>query len=496
MKKNIALYTLIGLISLSTTAVYAEGEAIPLATKRLIETLVEQGIITKSKADALIRESEAVEKKPAPVRVPYVPDFVRKEIKDEVKKELADQAKKEGWAGPGAVPDWVRNMKWEGELRIRYQHDGFDGNNAVAFTDVNATNSSGTEKFLNSTEGRDRMRVRARLGVTTSFDPEWMAGFRITTGSAGTPVTANQTLGNYGNNYSALIDRAYIRYHPVEWLNVIAGRFGNPWYGTDLLWAPDLGFDGVAVQATPVINQNMRGFVTVGAHPIQEVELSQHDKWLFGAQGGVDWVAENKMTGKVGLGYYKYTNVTGQTSPNGSSLNYFTAPGFTQKGNTYYNISSTTDKTLQGLASEYHLLNLTGSLNVPVFNHNQFMITADYVKNLGFDQAAVSARFGSEVKKQNIGYQMRFALGKPEIKAKGDWQVYTGYKRVESDAVLDAFTDSDFHLGGTNARGYFLGGSYGLSPNTFANFRYLSADSIEGPPFGIDVLQLDLNLRF
>ena len=28
-----------------------------------------------------------------------------------------------------------------------------------------------------------------------------------------------------------------------------------------------------------------------------------------------------------------------------------------------------------------------------------------------------------------------------------------------ADAVLDAFTDSDFHLGGTDAKGYYLGGN-------------------------------------
>jgi hypothetical protein len=62
--------------------------------------------------------------------------------------------------------------------------------------------------------------------------------------------------------------------------------------------------------------------------------------------------------------------------------------------------------------------------------------------------------------------------------------------------VLDAFTDSDFHLGGTNAKGWILGGKYGLLENTYISARYLSADEIEGPPLGIDVLQLDLVSEF
>ena len=37
------------------------------------------------------------------------------------------------------------------------------------------------------------------------------------------------------------------------------------------------------------------------------------------------------------------------------------------------------------------------------------------------------------------------------------------YRYLERDAVLDAFTDSDFHLGGTDAKGYQLGFDLGLS---------------------------------
>ena len=40
----------------------------------------------------------------------------------------------------------------------------------------------------------------------------------------------------------------------------------------------------------------------------------------------------------------------------------------------------------------------------------------------------------------------------PEITKRWDWNVSLAYKYVESDAVLDALNDPDFHLGGTNAR--------------------------------------------
>jgi hypothetical protein len=71
-----------------------------------------------------------------------------------------------------------------------------------------------------------------------------------------------------------------------------------------------------------------------------------------------------------------------------------------------------------------------------------------------------------------------------------------GYRYVERDAVLDAFTDSDFHLGGTDAKGYYIGADYAFTPRVFARLRYLSANEIDGAPLGIDVVQLDLNAAF
>jgi hypothetical protein len=174
----------------------------------------------------------------------------------------------------------------------------------------------------------------------------------------------------------------------------------------------------------------------------------------------------------------------------------FTAPQFAQKGNTYYNISSDPTRPLLGLASEYRLLNATALVTIPLFKSDVVSFSADYVKNQGFDRAAVASRVGADVEPQTSGYQVKVSFGKPEIKRIGDWQVYAGYKRVERDAVLDAFTDSDFRLGGTDSRGHFVGGSFGVGKNTSVGLKLLSADAISGLPMSVDVWQLDLSTHF
>lgn len=497
----------LALLSAHASAQEADIEKMRAATAKLINLLIDQGVLSREKAETLLNDmrkpaqgtatGDAAKSAATPtVRVPYVPEFVRKELKEELRAELAAQAAREGWAAPGSVPEWTRGLSVEGDLRTRYQFDNYAPGNAPTVS-VSETNRTRSISLLNTTEDRHRLRVRARLGVNAVIDSNWSAGVRLTTGSLTDPISSNQTLGVYGNRYTVAFDRAYIRYRSGEDFNVVAGRFGNPWFGTDLLWANDLGFDGVAAQWTPALTSTLRGFVTVAAMPVQEVELAKTDKWLFGAQVGASrGGSASGMGGKLGLGYYRYTNLVGQLSPTGSTVNEFTAPSFAQKGNTYYNISSDPNRPLLGLAADYQLLNLTGQADFPVAVGKRVVVTGDYVRNLGFKSAAVSDRVGVEVGPQTKAYHLRVAFGSPEVKARSDWQVFMAYKRVERDSMLDAFTDGDFRLGGTDAKGYILGGSYGFGKNTAASVRFFSGDSISGSPLSIDTLQVDLSVRF
>lgn len=90
----------------------------------------------------------------------------------------------------------------------------------------------------------------------------------------------------------------------------------------------------------------------------------------------------------------------------------------------------------------------------------------------------------------------RLTVGYPKLSALWDWNVYVGYKYLESDAVMDAFTDPDFGLGGTNLKGYIVGGRVGLGSNVWASVKYMSANSIAGSPFAVDVVQVDLTGKF
>ena len=517
------------LVATPAVAQESDIDKVRATMSKLISQLVSQGILAREAGNALLSEAGvapvaptpgaavtspagpawaaapspasngtagATQPVPATVRVPYIPEFVRKELKEEIRLELAAQAFREGWSGPGAIPGWVRRLEWEGDLRLRTQLDRFSNDNAAALSIVD-TNRNRALSLLNTSEDRERLRVRARIGLTATIDEHWSAGVRLTTGSATEPVSSNQTLGTYNNRYTVLIDRAYVRYRHRDQFSVSAGRIGNPWFGTNLLWANDLSFDGVALQWTPKLTSDIRGFATLAALPVQEVELSSADKWLFGGQLGATLAPSPRSIGaRVGVGYYHYANLLGKVSAPGSSARESTAPAFAQKGNSYYNISSDVLRPLLGLAAEYHLLNVTGQVDLPSIAGKRLVATGDFVRNLGFNRREVSQRVGVDVDGQVNAYHLQLALGDTEVKALHEWQVSAAYKRIERDALLDAYTDSDFRLGGTDARGYILGASYGVAKNTAVAFRYFSGDSISGPPLSIDVFQLDLSLKF
>jgi hypothetical protein len=84
------------------------------------------------------------------------------------------------------------------------------------------------------------------------------------------------------------------------------------------------------------------------------------------------------------------------------------------------------------------------------------------------------------------------------------WRVLFGYRYLQRDAVMDGWTDSDFHLGGTNAKGYYTAAELGVAHNTYVRLKFWASDIIDGAgnvqgalvPYGDDTLQLDLSARF
>lgn len=524
----LTMYLLLGM-SVNANLAHADEreslEQLRATTTNLIELLVQEGVLNKDKAEAIVKKAnqdaaKQVQQAKADktldgssiqgeksVRVQYVPEHIKKEMRAEIEKEVMTNLNYKAGERLG-MPGWLDRISFYGDMRLRFENNAFSESNFLS--GAHNANTDRQSDIKNTTEDRSRFRVRGRLGADLKVNNWLSGGLRMTTGQLTSPVSPNQTEQVSEGKYSFALDRAYLKAQPKDWLSITGGRFSNPFFYTDMVFDPDLAFDGVTATFTPAINDNWSSFTTIGAFPIEDIETSDANKakskWLYSLQTGIKWQSANKSSVKLALAYHDFSNVEGNANSLALPGAYdATVPAFRQKGNNTFNINNAlgTVNAKYALASKFELVNLTGQVDLLTFDPVHVTVTGDYVQNIGFDANEIFKRTGTRFEKENEGYQVRLDVGSNsfngpssiEVKP-NDWQVSLGYKRVEADAVLDGFNDSDFHLGGTDTKGWLLGANYGIDKNAWLSARYFSADSITGLPLAIDVLLLDFNAKF
>jgi hypothetical protein len=525
--------------------------------------------------------------------VGYVPEFVKKEIRDQVRAELKAEvvndvkqdAKTEGWGIPGALPEWVAALHPSFDIRVRFQDNFYGSNNTnilgigpgpLNFLNVNSNYTGGNNgglygpngllfqaqspssskyPFNNNTKDQLLLRERFRLGFEADIADGVKAGVRLATSNIYNPVLNDQTLGNTGQSYQFAIDRAYLQYdyldsNKTSWFSLYGGRIINPFLSTDIVFDPDLSFEGFAGSFRFHLNQNNptvlgykagnptgrvginQGqqtpdsvFITLGVFPIQNVNFSTNSKWLYAGQIGADWLVFKDSRINFGLAYYDYQNVNARyNAPNvGDGHEYdWTAPQFMQQGNSMVAITNfysgggptnpvCTDPVygcLFGLASEFRIFDATAVYDYQFYGQTHVLFTADYAKNLGYSQQKILNQFANGISNYNpvvnyadsnprtTAYQARIDIGYPKVVRRGDWNLSFAYRYLQRDSVLDAFTDSIFHNGGTNAKGWVMAAQYSLAKNTWLDMHWYSTQSVDGPTYDVDTVNFDVNSRF
>jgi hypothetical protein len=536
----------VAMVAMSPAAGAAETESSQQSLEELrntvinlLQTLVDKGLLTREQAELLVKQAQeraaadaaknaqAAKEEENAVRVPYVPQIVKDEIskqvaeqvKPEVVQSVVAEAKTEKWGVPAALPDWLEHVHPFGDVTFRGQADMFAKDNAVdTILDYNGINAAGgiakdSLPFLDTTENRDRFRLRARLGLDAELSPNFTSQIRLSSGSLTDPSSESQTEGTYAERYSVALDRAYIRWNSspageLSLLSLEGGRYENPWFSpTELVWARDLQFEGVAGALRygfgPGGGDRSQIFLSAAAVPELEVpeEISEN-KWLIGGQLGANlrW-ADGTQHLQLAGAYYDFLHVTGIRNQPDSIAENPTAPAFIRFGNTVFDIANEpTNSTVNlfALAAHFRVVDVAASYELS-FPRYSLALAAEGVRNIGYNLASINALVQPAVpitSPQNHGYVADISFGDPVVFERWAWRARIGYRYVQSDAVIDAWTDADFHEGGTNAAGYYLWGDLGLAHNVWLRMRYLSGNEITGPRYGVDIVQVDLNTRF
>ncbi|MCG2842506.1 putative porin, partial [Sandaracinobacter sp. RS1-74] len=456
---------------------------------KLLEIMVSKGLVSRAEADSMLSEARAA---PAPAAVvpvpmggvaadgthtvPYVPQVVRDQLKEELRVELGNQAQAEGWAKPGETPEWTRRISLYGDVRVRSEGRFFDkptyndkgewiGGNFPEFPDWNrinrgsgyqvnehAPNGNLRPPFLNTAEDRRFFILRGRVGLKAQITPGVSADVRVATGSDRSPVSTNQTMGADGTGkYEIWLDRASVRLTPLTDLNIDLGRFANPFDTSDLFFDGDMNFDGVAVSGKAALGDSVSFRGAAGAFPLYNTSLNfgsseagpykSTDKYLLAVQGGFDFRLGQELSAKLSAGYFHFDGVEGQfSSPcywNESVCDTDgTRPAFQQFGNTMRplrnvilnpdNPSVSPEVQYYGLASKFQVLHLRGQMQYDFNEKLGVRGEVEFLKNLGFDRNKISPLAlnnhapivggqGGQFDGGDTGWQLRVVAGSMEL---------------------------------------------------------------------------------
>lgn len=355
----------------------------------------------------------------------------------------------------GPLPEnlkWLEKIKLYGDFRYRYEMVDEEG-----------------------TDNRNRSRIRARLGLNAGINDEMDLGFRLATSevwgdkeTSGDPVSTNQTLDDAFSKKSIWLDLAYFNWHPacIPGLNVIGGKMEIPFYrvgGSQLIFDSDLTPEGLALQYTGSWTDQTSWFVNAGGFWADEVK-SGADASLWGLQAGLKHTWQDKSYLLGGASLYSFGNIEGHrafVTVDGKDKFF----GNSSSGGLYAN-----DYNLTELFSEYGFA--LGPKPAAVF--------ADYAVNT----AAAS---------EDAGWLVGAKYGK--CKDIGSWELSYDYRDLEADAVVGAFSDSDFIGGGTAGRGHRIGAAYQLAKNTQAGLTYFMNEK-GADEHDYNRLQLDVMFKF
>ena len=275
---------------------------------------------------------------------------------------------------------------------------------------------------------------------------------RIASGDSNSATSTNQTFDDSFSEKDIWIDRAYALYRPnwLKGLELAGGKLKNPFVHTDIIWDSDVNPEGVYEKYVFNITDSFKPFITLSQFFIEEENLDSNDASLFGYQAGYTWdIAKSQWILAATL--YDFSNL--------ETVDWDDDYGNSGEGGfKVLNITSFWKTKLCG---------------IPV------KLYGDYAKN-------------TDSEDNDYAYALGFSIGK--IKKKGDWAFGYKYARIEPDAVVGIFADSNF--GGANRRGNKFSLKYKFHPKiVFAATTWIT-DSVRGPEEEWTDVALDLIFNF
>jgi hypothetical protein len=341
---------------------------------------------------------------------------------------------------------------------------------------------------------RNRGRFRVRFNVNAKLNDDISGGFSVASGDINDPVSANQTMNQFFTQKAFLLSRAFINYTPHQFkpLTLTGGKFGYPWYRTELTWDNDLNPEGVAQKLEWKSEKwtVLRQFALVGFElPFSETagvnfnlpnpnNRSIHQSVVYGGQIQTAWQLTSWLKFTADTAFYNYHNpdpiafAIATANASSPALGLLKLGGFSFQ-NSYQTVSVTTPVCLPPecatttnvnssiinakLNSKFALLDTIAQFDIKTPSAAwPVRLLADYVQNtracanVGTPIFVPSVAAGTTTTtttvngacdpRQRRGYWLEARLGNTR---KGDWQFAYTRMFIEREAVMSAFNLSN-----------------------------------------------------
>jgi hypothetical protein len=350
---------------------------------------------------------------------------------------------------------WAAKTQFKGDVRFREETVHNDG--------------------VPNNKDQDRQRIRARLGAYSEINPQVDTGIRIATGSNDDARSTNQDLNNYFDKKQIWLDQGYIDYHPdaIKNLHLVGGKMPQQWVSMgDIIWDSDINPEGLAVTYKYPLSGSTELFGSAGHYTLKdnvdgEGVQFKHDLRLYAGQLGGRFAITDSMKMTLGGSIYSYDNDSSSACPTSGTVT--TPCALAVNGNS----PGETFKLYEGFGQ----LDFS-NLPVPLSIYGQYVNNADASNDQDTGWLA-------GVKSKVYGFNLDY-----------------NYRDVQRNAVVGAFTDSDFANGFTGSRGSKLKVSYDLDKNFALGATYFMATSdqtnanIKKTDSDINTLQLDAEAKF
>jgi hypothetical protein len=287
------------------------------------------------------------------------------------------------------------------------------------------------------TETRNREVVRFRFGMNKKINGLFNFGARIATGSPDDPNTTDITMGDFFNDLTISLDRAYMEMRYKN-LFLTGGKFANPFLTTELVWDGDVNLQGFGASYAFAGLGRITPKLT-GVYSIIDEQTIRDDSYLEGGALELGINASPDLNIKLSGGYYDYTINSLVNAGSGDIL------------------SNRLNDARTSYLSDFDLVDVVATVDHRGFGqHFPFRFVGNYVKNRGADD-------------QNTGFEVDLFLG--QASKKRDLRFQYAYAQTETDAVLAAFAHDNTTLS-TNYDQHTVGVDYVVVDDTVLNLTW------------------------